>query len=246
MNNEHEDEIDLVELFFLLKRKIWIILAAGLILATATGIFTKFCIKPMYSSTAKLYILSQSTSITSLADLQIGTSLTKDYVQLVQSRPVVEDVIANLNLNRTYEEVLSQMTFENPADTRILVITAEDNDPVLAKDMVDEFAAVAGKSISKIMKADEPSVVELGYVSEKPVSPNLLKNIAIGFLLGVFLAAAIIIVLNLIDDTVKSPEDIEKYLGLNTLTSIPLREGEQKTSRFKLSKKNRKGKSDGK
>ena len=112
--------------------------------------------------------------------------------------------------------------------------------------MVDEFAAVAGKSISKIMKTDEPSVVELGYVNDKPVSPNLLKNIAIGLLLGVFVAAAIIIVLNLIDDTVKSPEDIEKYLGLNTLTSIPLREGEQKTSRFKLSKKNRKGKSDGK
>lgn len=236
-NNQEEMEIDLLEIFFLIKRRIWIILAAGIAVGTAFGIFTNYCIEPTYSSTAKLYILTSSTSITSLADIQVGSSLTKDYIQLVQSRPVVEEVIANLKLNRSYETVLEQMSFSNPSDTRILVITAEDPDPVLAKDIVDEFVEVSKVSISNIMKTEEPSIVELGYISEKPVSPSMKKNVAIGALLGMFLAAAIILVFYLIDDTVKSSDDIEKYLGLNTLTAIPLRESDEKETKHKIFKK---------
>lgn len=227
MNNQEETvEIDLLEILYLLGRRIWSILAVGLAAGLITGLLTHYGIEPKYSSTSKLYILSTSTSITSLADVQIGTSLTKDYVQLVQSRPVVEQVIENLNLNRTYEQVLAQMTFSNPSDTRILVITAEDPDPVLAKDIVDEFAKVARSNIAEIMKIEEPSIAELGYITNKPVSPNLLKNVLIGALLGMFIMAAIVVVIYMIDDTVKSSDDIEKYLGLNTLTSIPLLEDE--------------------
>lgn len=241
MNNKQDEvEIDLLEIFFLMKRRIWILLASGLILGCATGIFTHYCIEPKYSSTAKLYILTSSTSITSLADIQIGSSLTKDYIQLVQSRPVVEEVIKNLKLNRTYEEVLEQMTFSNPTDTRILVITAKDSNPVLAKDIVDQFVEVSKVSISSIMKTEEPSIVELGYISDKPVSPSMKKNVAIGALLGIFIAAAIILVLYLIDDTVKSSDDIEKYLNLNTLTAIPLKEDEEKTGKHKLLKRGKK------
>lgn len=228
-NRQDEIEIDLLEIFFLLKRRLWILLLTGIIFATGTGLITNYLIQPLYSSTAKLYILTSSTSITSLADIQVGSSLTKDYIQLVQSRPVVEQVIENLNLNNTYEGLLQQMTFTNPSDTRILVITAEDPNPVLAKDIVDQFVEVSKVSISNIMKTDEPSIVEYGYVAEKPVSPNLLKNIVIGAALGVFLSAAVVLVLYMLDDTVKSTDDIEKYLGLNTLTAIPLREDEKKT-----------------
>lgn len=227
MNNQTETvEIDLLEILYLLTRRIWSILAVGVAGGLLTGLVTHYCITETYSSTSKLYILSSSTSITSLADIQVGTSLTKDYIQLVQSRPVVEEVIANLNLNRTYEQVLKQMTFSNPSDTRILVITAEDADPVLAKDIVDEFAKVASSNISNIMKTEEPSVVELGYITNKPVSPNLLKNTLIGALLGMFIMSAVVVVFYIIDDTVKSSDDIEKYLDLNTLTSIPLLEDE--------------------
>ncbi|MCM1087050.1 MAG: Wzz/FepE/Etk N-terminal domain-containing protein [Muribaculaceae bacterium] len=228
MNKQEETvEIDLLEILYLLVHRIWSILAAGMIVGALTGVFTHYCIEEVYSSTSKLYILSTSTSITSLADIQIGTSLTKDYIELVQSRPVVEEVIENLGLDKTYEEVLEQMTFSNPADTRILVMTAKDPDPVLAKDIVDEFAIVARTNISTIMKTEEPSVVELGYIEEDPVSPNLLKNVLIGTLIGIFAMAAIFIATYMIDDTVKSSDDIEKYLGLNTLTSIPLLEGDE-------------------
>lgn len=246
MNNKQDEvEIDLLEVLFLFKKKILILLLAGIVAGGATGLITNYLIQPMYSSTAKLYILSSSTSLTSLTDIQIGTSLTKDYIQLVQSRPVVEKVIENLNLNRTYEQLLDEMTFSNPTDTRILVITAKNTDPVLAKDIVDEFVYVSKESIAEIMKTDEPSIAELGYIAEKPVSPNLLKNTAIGAFLGIFAAAAIVLVIYLLDDTVKSSEDIEKYLGLNTLTLIPLRESEESSKSRKLPRM-RRGKKDGK
>lgn len=230
-NRQDEIEIDLLELIFVLKKKLWILLLTGLVLAAGTGLFTNYLIQPLYSSTAKLYILTSSTSITSLADIQVGTSLTKDYIQLVQSRPVVEQVIENLNLNKTYEQLLEQMEFTNPSDTRILVITAEDPNPVLAKDIVDQFVEVSKVSISSIMKTDEPSIVEYGYVGDAPVSPNLWKNVVIGAALGIFLAAAVVIVLYMMDDTVKTSDDIEKYLGLNTLTAIPLREEDKKSAK---------------
>lgn len=234
-NNQNDEvEIDLLELLYEFKKKILVIILTALIAAAGTGLFTHYLIQPLYSSTSKLYILTSSTSITSLADIQIGTSLTVDYIQLVQSRPVVDQVIENLKLNRTYEELLDQMTFSNPSNSRILVITANDPDPVLAKDIVDEFANVAKQRISAIMKTEEPTVVEYGYVGERPVSPSLKKNTVIGTLLGAILAMGVIVVLYLIDDTVKTPEDVEKYLGLNTLTSIPLQEGEKKSRKKKV------------
>lgn len=246
MNKQEETvEIDLLEILYLISRRIWSILAVGAAAGLVTGLLTHYCITETYSSTSKLYILSTSTSITSLADIQVGTSLTKDYIELVQSRPVVEEVISNLNLNRTYEEVLKQMTFSNPNDTRILVMTAEDPDPVLAKDIVDEFAKVARSNISTIMKIEEPSVVELGYITNKPVSPNLLKNVLVGVLLGIFVMSAFVVALYVVDDTVKSSDDIEKYLGLNTLTNIPLLEDEgdaQKKSGIENPFKKRKAK----
>ena len=76
------------------------------------------------------------------------------------------------------------------------------------------------------MKTEEPSVVELGYITNKPVSPNLLKNVLIGVLLGIFIMSAFVVVIYMVDDSVKTSDDIEKYLSLNTLTSIPLLEDE--------------------
>ena len=115
----------------------------------------------------------------------------------------------------------------------------------VAKDIVDQFVEVSKVSLASIMKTEEPSIVEYGYVYDKPVSPNLPKNVVIGAALGMFLAAAIILVIYMLDDTVKSADDIEKYLGLNTLTAIPLKEDEEMKKR-KWSKLGKGKKKDGK
>ncbi|MDK2808973.1 MAG: protein tyrosine kinase modulator [Clostridiales bacterium] len=226
MENNHnatdEVEIDLLELFFVLKSKLLIILLSTLVMGAAFGLFSKFVITPVYTSTSKLYILTKSTSITSLADIQMGTSLTQDYMELIKSRPVVETVIKNLKLDTTYEDMLGKIEISNPSNTRILKLTIEDNDPRLAKEIADEFADVSIERISKIMDTDKPNIVEEGHIAEDPASPNTKKNAVIGALLGFVLCAGVIVVLHLLDDTIRSSDDMEKYLGLNTLAAIPM------------------------
>lgn len=241
-NATDEVEIDLVELFYLLRSRFLLILLSTVVLAAASGLCSKFLISPVYSSTTKLYVLSKSTSITSLADIQVGSSLTLDYMELIQSRPVVEGVIKNLKLDMAYEEMLEKISIENKSNTRILSITVEDNDARLAKEMADEFARVSIDNISQIMDTEKPNIVEEGHIADRPVKPSVRNNTAIGGLIGLFLSCAIIIVLHLLDDTIRSSDDMERYLGLNTLAMIPMGKEEydgkkQKKGLFNKNKK---------
>ena len=224
-----EIEIDLLEVFYLLKRKILIIIASTILCAVCAGAICEYVIVPKYQSTTKLYILnttSSSLASLSLSDLQVGASLTNDYMELIQSRPAVEEVIDTLHLDMIYEQMLGKMTIENKANTRILSITIEDEDPYRAKQIADAFAEVAIKRLSQIMSIEEPHLVEQGHVSEFSVNQNLTKYLAIGALIGMILSVGVILVRYLLDDSIHSAEDIEKYLDLNTLAMIPLGEAE--------------------
>lgn len=228
-----EIEIDLLEILYVLKSKLLIIMASMLLFGSIFGAYSFFLAKPVYESTARLYILTKTTSLTSLADIQMGTSLTQDYKELITSRTVVEQVIENLGMNASYGQLVERIRVENPSNTRIIKITVQDNVPEDAKLITDELVEVSREKISSIMVTDKPSVIEYGNMPIKPVSPNNVKNILIGLVLGAFIAIAFIVVLFLMDDTVKTADDVEKYLGLNTLTSIPIKEGEQKTKKGK-------------
>ncbi|MCR5625139.1 MAG: polysaccharide export protein [Lachnospiraceae bacterium] len=219
-----EMEIDLREIFGLLISKWWIIVLTGVIFAGVFGIYNKFFVTPMYSSTTQLVVVGSTSTITSLTDLQIGSQLTSDYIEIVKSRPVVEKVIENLGLDMTYGQLMSQLSVVNQADTRILNITVTNDDPYMAKEIVDQFALVSKKRISDLMDIDEPGVLAAGVVNDNKVSPNTKKNTVLGGLIGVILCMGIIIVRFLLDDTIKSTDDIEKYLGLNTLAILPFEE----------------------
>ncbi|MCR5798097.1 MAG: polysaccharide export protein [Eubacterium sp.] len=228
-NTNEEIEIDLMEIFYLLKSRAVIIIALAVIAAIGTFCVSKFCLTEQFASTSKLYVLSKSTSITSIADLQIGTSLTTDYMELINSRPVVEKVIENLGLDKepyseTYESLLPKIAVENPTDTRILAITVTYTSPEMAKKIVDEIAKVAQTSISKVMAQDEPNIIEKGYANPIKIAPSNVKNAAIGGIIMFVLVCGFFIVRFIMDDTIKSSEDIEKYLGINTLATIPYKE----------------------
>lgn len=233
----NEIEIDLLELFYLLKSKILLLCLSAVVFGAIAFSYTEFVVRPLYSSTSQLFILSKSTSLTSLADIQVGTQLTQDYLEMIKSRPVVEEVIKNLGVDYEYEEMAEKLSVTNPTDTRILKITATVDEPELAKKIADEFANVSKVRISEIMRTDEPSVFAYGYVDDEPVNVHLLKNSAVGALGGLFVAAAVVIVMYLLNDTVQTPEDVEKYLGLNTLTSVPLQGGSKQEKARKKKKK---------
>lgn len=234
IDNE-ESTIDLAELFFVLWSRIHVILLAGILLALVSFVGTKLLVTPKYTSDTKIYVLTKQDSNAGVTvnDLQTGTYLTKDYMELVKSRPVLEQVIAVLNLDMTSEELSEMITVENTADTRILTIRVESEDPKEAKAIADAVCESVSVQIPEIMNADSVNTVEEGNLPTSPSSPNLMKNMALGGLLGLLLAIGIIALIYILDDTVKTPEDVENFLGLNVLTSIPISEGFKKTKKVK-------------
>ena len=184
--------------------------------------------KPVYTSTAILYVLTKTTSITSLSDIQMGTSLTQDYMVVIQSRPVLEKVIQNLGLDMSYGELRSSVSVNNPSNTRFLEITVSNHDAYLAKKIVDELADVSAERMAEVMETQAPNIMDYGQIPESPSSPNLIKNSMIGAMLGFVLICGIIVVMHLMNDTIRTSEDVEKYLGINTLGMIPLEEGVSK------------------
>ena len=228
MNKNDEIEIDLLELLGVLIHRIWIlILATVLGLSIAAGVTTLF-IKPVYSSTSILYVLTKTTSITSLSDIQMGTSLTQDYMVVITSRPVVQKVIDNLGLDMGYGELKSNVSVNNPANTRFLEITVNSGDAYLSKKIVDELADVSAERMAEVMETQAPNIMDYGQIPNSPSSPNLIKNSIIGAMIGFIIAAGIIIVIYLLNDSIKTSEDVERFLGLNTLGLIPLDEGVSK------------------
>ena len=223
-----ETEIDLVEVFHALVAKIWlIILLAALGFGMMVG-YTMLFVKPTYSSSSTIYILSKSTSITSLADFQIGTQLTQDYKVIITSRPVLESVIENLGLSETYESLKGKISVNNPDNTRFLELTVKDTDAYLAKKIVDELTNVSVAKTAEVMETDPPNIMDYGQVADKPIAPSMKKNGIIGGLLGLVLACAIIILQYMMNDSIKTGEDVERYLNLNVLGMIPLEEGVSK------------------
>lgn len=241
IEEREEIEIDLLDLLKALKKKILIIILVAVIGAAGAGAYSFLVAKPVYESTASIYVLTQSTSITSLADIQASSSLALDYIELIKSRPVVEDVIEDCGLDLEYEEMLEKLTVANPADTRIIEISIQDGDRGVATRVANSFSTISRKQISDIMQTDEPTVVEVAQRPDDPIKPEKKKNIAIGFILGALLASIVIAVMHILNDHIRSEDEIERYLGLNTLASIPVA-GKHKKKSSKHKKKSSKRK----
>lgn len=243
-NLDDEIEIDLREIIFELLNHWKLILLSTVMVGAIAFVISVFLLTPQYESTSELYVLSKSTSITSLADIQMGTNLTNDYMVVVKGRPVIEQVIANLGLEETYKSLSERVTLNNPSDSRILEITVKDPDPQNAKIIADEIAEVASAFIAEKMDQDPPTIIQNGYADGRPVSPSIPKNTVIGALVGAFLAMALVILTYLLNDTIMSAEDVERKLGLNLLGTLPLeQEEEQKDGHRKKSGKKQEKKS---
>lgn len=227
MENHRENdviEIDLLEIISILFAKFWLILGVGLIAAVIGFIISRFVLTPTYESTTKIYILNKSENTTvTYSDVQMGTQLTKDYAELINSRYVLETVIEQLSLTEMeYKDLLKKVSVNTPTDTRIVSITVTDIDPRQAQDIANCIREVAGEHIQNVMDIDAVNVVEEANLPTIKAGPSVIKWTAIGGILGVFLVCAVILIHYLLDDSIKSSEDVEKYLGLSTLALIPI------------------------
>jgi hypothetical protein len=220
-----EVEIDIGHILSILWEKILVIIATGIIVGLAGFLVSKFLITPKYESETKLYVLNRANdSATTLSDVQLSTQLTKDYQILVTSAPVMNQVIKELGLNMKASELASTISVDTPSDTRVLQITVTSDNPKRAKDIADKVAQVSSKKICDIMKIEQVNVIEEGSMSEEPAVDTVQKWTLIGLALGIVLSCAVIIIRSMLDDTVKTTEDVEKYFDLSTLAVIPISE----------------------
>ena len=239
MKEEMEQEIDLIEIFYYLRAKIgWLILAfvLGGLLA---GSMTHFLIIPKYTAVSKIYMVSASSeSVLNLSDLNLGTSLSEDYAELIKLRPVFNEVIDNLELDYDYEELQDMVSITKVGNTRLLAVTVESENPKEAQEIANEVADVTVTYI--------PNIAEYAILPEEASSPNLEQNTIIGALVLLLIICGVYIVRMLQDDTVKSADEVQKEFGIMPLTVIPegsldeISDAVEHKEKGKKSKKNKK------
>ena len=229
--------IDLKDLMFRMLARWKMIICVALVFAIAAGIYTFAFVTPMYRATSTIYVISRKDSAINMADLQIGTVLTKDYIEVFDMWEVHEQVIANLGLPYSYGQMRAMLEIKNIQDTRMININVTSPNPREAALIANEYAKVASQYIADTMSTDKPNVMSVALEPANPVSPNKTKNILLGFILGFILSAGITAVQAVMDDNYKSAEDIRKYTGLNTLAIIPIDEGNTKSGKKARKKK---------
>lgn len=229
---EDEAEIDLIDLAWALLDKLHYIVLCFLLGAVLLNAYSYFLVRPTYQSTAKMYVVSASkNSVVDLDALNIGTSLTSDYEQLMLSYPVLEQVINKLNLDMNSDELAKMITLENPQDTRILNINVTSTDPKQARDIANTLMDVSVDYLPKTMSTNAPNVAQKAKIADRKAGPSYTKYTMIGALAGAFLYCMYIVVKYLMDDTIHTAEDMEKYFDIVPLAVIPdmetLAEGKQ-------------------
>ncbi|MCD8154322.1 MAG: Wzz/FepE/Etk N-terminal domain-containing protein [Clostridiales bacterium] len=214
--------INFKAMFMVVLDKLVFILLAGILTGLLVYPFYIYVIRPDYVSTTKIYVLPQGTeSSVSYADLEVGSQLTNDYIEIVQGRTVVEAVIEYFDLDETYEEFCKRLTVENQSDTRILTISVKDKDPVAAKTMAAYLREYAVDEIVSNMGIEGVTVIEDANLPTRPVLLPVVVSVIAGILMWVLMTVFICFYYVIIDRIV-SADDIEERLGLPVLGTIML------------------------
>ena len=226
MNNQENQavEIDIfATLKVLWKRKFSIILVA-LVFAIAAFGYSAFLAKKEYQSTSRIYVVSrqnQDNNALTNSDLQAGAYLVKDYREIILSQNVLSQAIEELKLDMTPAELSKKISVSVPTDTRILSITAKDGDPKEAARIANGLRNVAAEKIISVTKVSDVTTLDEAEVPQSPSSPNIRRNVLLGFVAGAGLMVVLLVVVEVLDDRVKRPEDVEELMGLPLLGVVP-------------------------
>ena len=224
MKENKEIGIDVVQLFKVLwKKKIAIILTAIVVALVAFGV-SSFILTPEYSSTTRIYVVnrnqSENAGLTN-QDLQAGTYLVKDYKEIILSQDVLEKVISNLKLEQSGKGLSKKIQVTVPVDTRIVSIVVKDDQPEEASRIANALREVAAEKIIKVTRVSDVTTLEEARPALTPSSPNIRRNTLLAFLAGGAVMVILILLLELLDDRVKRPEDVEEVMQVALLGIIP-------------------------
>ena len=223
MNNQEANtiEIDVLSLLRTIWRKKFLILLTAILTTGLAFAYSAFLATPQYDSTTRLYVVNQSSDngagITN-QDLQAGSFLVKDYKEIILSQDVLKNVTTTLWIT---DDIKEKITVNIPVDTRILSITVRDSDPNQAATIANTLRDEAAKKIIEVTKVSDVTTLEAALPAENPSTPQTKRNLVLGFVAGAFLATALVLVLEVLDDRVKRPQDIEEGLGMTLLGVVP-------------------------
>ncbi|HFU4011469.1 capsular biosynthesis protein CpsC [Streptococcus suis] len=223
MKNQEENllEIDVLYLLKTLWRKKFFIIVASLVTTVIAFVISAFLMTPQFDATTRIYVVNQSVEgaqgLTN-QELQAGTYLVKDYKEIIMSQDVLSQVEADLGLT---DDLKGKVSVQIPVDTRIVSITVRDSDPNEAARIANSLRTVAAEKIIEVTKVSDVTTLEEATPAKSPSSPNTTRNLALGFMVGAFLAASLILVMEILDDRIKRPEDVEEKMGLPLLGVVP-------------------------
>ena len=219
-----ELEIDLVELMYRMLEKIKWIIAFALVGMIVAGLYTKFCVTPMYEAKTKLYVQESKHNVVDLSSINLADKLTADYMQVFNNWHVHEMVITSLDLPYSYRSIQRMISVDILENSRILELTVTSADPREAYNIAMAYAQIAPAFIEAKMETSRPNIFEEARIPTKPSSPNMTINVLLGTFLGAAIAIAIIFVQFVSDDRVRNAEMLQKRLGLATLGMVPVQE----------------------
>lgn len=224
MKEKDKIEIDVLQMLKVLwKRKLIIVLAAIITGGIAFG-YSSFVVKPEYTSTTRIYVVNRNQGdkpgLTN-QDLQAGSYLVKDYREIILSQDVLEKVVAEQNLNIDAKTLARKVRVTVPADTRIVSISVRDGVPEEASRIANALREVAAEKIIAVTRVSDVTTLEEARPALSPSSPNIRRNTILGVGAGAGLVIFVVLLVELLDDRVKRPEDIEEIMHISLLGVIP-------------------------
>lgn len=224
MKNQNTLEIDVLQLFRALWKRKLVILLVAIITSSVAFAYSTFIIKPEFTSTTRIYVVNRNqgekSGLTN-QDLQAGSYLVKDYREIILSQDVLEKVVSDLKLDLTPKGLANKIKVTVPVDTRIVSISVNDRVPEEASRIANSLREVAAQKIISITRVSDVTTLEEARPAISPSSPNIRRNTVIGAGLGAGLVIVVVLLIELFDDRVKRPEDIEDVMEIPLLGIIP-------------------------
>lgn len=214
--------MDLLDFFRYLAKRIRILAGVAFTVCLCTLLYGFVIATPIYEATAQLYVVNSQDSVVNLSDLQIGSYLASDYQWVFKTWEVNQQIIENLNLPYSVEEIKGMLTVTNPSNTRILLLTFASEDAAEAAAVANEYAAVASQYISDYMFTAKPSILSIALEPLQPARPKKLLITAVGTLLSLVLSVWLLFVAFLYSDKIKTADDLKKQMGTEPIAVIPM------------------------
>lgn len=224
MKEQEKFEIDVFQLVKVLWKRKFLIVLAALVAGLAAFAYSSFVIQPQYTSTTRIYVVNRNQAdkpgLTN-QDLQAGSYLVKDYREIILSQDVLEKVVADQNLTMDAKTLGRKVSVTVPADTRIVSISVRDGKPEEASRIANALREVAAQKIISVTRVSDVTTLEEARPATSPSSPNIRRNTMMATIAGVGFVTVIVLLVELLDDRVKRPEDIEEVMHLSLLGVIP-------------------------